>query len=197
METMKRIIKRLKEPVSNEKGMVSLYGIFLLTVIVTVIFLVVIAYGVRLFSSQSIITEVHEAMNKVVTSAVTMNSDETYSSKREAYTGAYEAKTHDEILELLSEDKVIEKLTEMLNLNTPEGKMLGKYESTAEGYKTIYYISDIQLVLTNPNLTKNDEYVKAEIYVTLHIPFQLGSFVNKANEIELVVTSTAIDVPKY
>ena len=197
MKKIKEIIGRIKKPVSNEKGFVSYYGILLLALMGIIIFLATIAFGIKYYSTQNIVNEVHEAMNKIVTSSVTTNSDETYASKREAYSGAYTAKTHDEVLVLLTEDAITEKLTKMLNLNTPSGKLLGKYELNEGVYTPVYYISDIELIVDNPGLTEKDERMEAKIKLKLHIPFQIGSFVNKSNNIELIITSVGVDTSKY
>ena len=197
MKIFKEITGHFKKTLLNEKGLVSYYGILLLALIGSIIFLATIAFGVKYYSTQSIVNEVHEAMNKIVTSAVTTNSEETYASKREAYSGAYTAKTHNEVLELLTEDALTEKLTSMLNLNEPAGKMLGKYETKDGVYTPIYYISDIELIVDNPGLKEKDERMEAKIKLKLHIPFQIGSFVDTAENIELIITSTGIDTSKF
>lgn len=196
MEATKRIVKRLKEPISNEKGMISFYGISLLAIVLILFLLVETAFGFRLYSTYSVINEVHEAMNKIVTTSVTLNSEESYSSKRESYTGAYQAKTYSDVLETLTEENIKEKLTEMLNLNTPSGKKLGKYENTADGYKTVYYISDIDISVNNPAMTK-DEYIEAEISLTLNMPFSVGGIISKGELLKFKLTANATDAPKY
>ncbi len=194
MNSIKYIFKSLKSPVENRNGA---YGISLFAIVISVSLLTSLAFGFKLYSTYNIVNNVHEAMNKIVTTAVTNNSEESYANKRESYTGAYQSKTDADILALLSEEEIKDRLTDMLALNTPAGKELGKYEDTGSGYVSLYHISDIKVEVKNPEMKKNGDYIEAEISLELHIPFKIGGFVNKSNIIDIKLTAKGTDAPKF
>lgn len=189
----------------NEKGMVSVSGIMMFATIFIMLFLMLAAYGVRLYNSQGIVSEIHSAANQIVTMAVTTNAEESYYNKREGYSGAYKSKTHDEILELLTEEYVEEQLIKMLNLNTPAGKKLGKYIDNGDGTWTpLYCIADIDIVVENPKLKDKAKsnsdipnYIEAKTRLLVYIPFELGGMINKSTDLKLYITASATNVPKF
>ena len=195
---MKKLINAIKKPVSNEKGALSVLGISLIAIVITLSLMVGMAYCFRMFAGGNVITQVHDAMTKIATTSVTINSEESYASKREKYTGAYTAKHLDSDLTLLTSDEVEAKLTEMLGLNPPAGKALGKYEDLGDGrYRVHYFITDVKVTITNPNIISQTDYIEAKITLHLHIPIEIGGFVGKTEVVSMKLTATATDVPKY
>ena len=112
--------------------------------------------------------DVKTAMQKTALTAITRNSEETFPSKREGYTGAYE-KTGDwrESVEVIN---AAAQLKEILHL-TEQGDDLVKLDAAG---KELYRLQKISLKINNPSF-KNSADLQATLNLTLIMPVRYGT----------------------
>lgn len=107
---------------------------------------------------------VKAAMQKVALNAITQNSEETYPSKREGYTGAYEKQLA--WIPAVENIDPANQITEMLHL-TQEGTALVK--RSAAGAE-LYRLDTIQLTVGNTEFLDSSKGIKATMSLNLVIP---------------------------
>lgn len=107
---------------------------------------------------------VQAAMQKVVLNTITQNSEETYPSKREGYTGAYEKQA--EWKPAVENINPVEQLQFMLHL-TPAGDALVKYDNNGT---ELYRLTDIQLLVENTDFLDTSKGIKSTMKLNLIIP---------------------------
>lgn len=135
---------------------------------IAVIFFILALVAVIYQNSTMITTgrSVKAAMQKVALNAITQNSEETYPSKREGYTGAYEKQ--------LAWNPAVEnidpadQITEMLHL-VLEGTALVK--RSAAGAE-LYRLDTIQLTVENTEFLNSSKGIKATVRLNLVMPVQ-------------------------
>lgn len=133
---------------------------------IVVIFFILALIAVIYQNSTMITTgrSVKAAMQKVALNAITQNSEETYPSKREGYTGAYEKQL--DWNPTVENIDPTDQITEMLNI-APEGTALVK--RSAAGAE-LYRLDAIQLAVENTEFLTSSNGIKATVRLNLVFP---------------------------
>ncbi|MEG0396149.1 MAG: hypothetical protein RR612_05435, partial [Oscillospiraceae bacterium] len=118
--------------------------------------------------------DVKAAMQKTALTAITRNSEETFPSKREGYTGAYEkSEEWNESIEVIN---AAAQLKAILHL-TEHGDDLVKLDAFGT---ELYRLQKISLKINNPSF-KNSDDLQSTLNLTLVMPVRYGTVKTVAN----------------
>lgn len=133
---------------------------------------------------------VHTAMQNVALTAMTQNSVESYNSKREGYTGAFD-KQGISFVDVTKDVNVTDLLVDALDL-TPNGTIFSRLDD--EG-SVLYAISDVRLEITNTSPLDSTKPFTATLFANLHLPVKYPMIAER--QITISLKTAATNHPKF
>lgn len=168
----------------NNKGSASF---FILPVIFCVLALVGMLWQVAIIGSEA--HRVHSAMQRVALSVMAENADNSYYTKREGYTGAFEKGTDWQDVSTTVDAGAL--LANQLGL-VADGDGYCKQDANGE---VIYRISDIVVRVNNTAPLNNSELFDTSIQLCLLFPIYTP--IVDATDVEITIAATAANPSKF
>lgn len=157
---------------------------FILPIVFAVICLIAVLWeaGVGIYK----ISSVHYAMKDVALSVITENSDESYFSKREGYTGAFNKET-----DISQSIDVTDRLAKILNLDVNDSSLIKRKANDDVSY-TLKNIS-LELLNTAPLDTLQKFKVSIKLDLLLNVKYPMMS----VKEVPISLIATAENAHKF